>query len=190
MTSSQQSGRVLVVDDEEAVADLYGAWLAPEYDVHTAYEGGRALELVDGNIDVMFLDRQMPGRSGDEVLDVLNDRDLDCRVVMVTAVDPGFDIVEMPFDDYLIKPVTREDLTESLEEMITRDAYDDQMQEYFALVSKKATLDAEKNPAELAQSDAYADITERVEILGEQVDDTATEFDSFESLFHELPGGG
>jgi DNA-binding response OmpR family regulator len=181
---------VLVVDDEEAVADLYGAWLAPDYEVLTAYDGRRALELVDGSVDVVFLDRQMPGKSGDEVLDEVNERDLDCRIVMVTAVDPGFDIVEMPFDDYLIKPVTREGLTESLEEMMTRDAYDDQMQEYFALVSKKATLDAEKNPAELAQSDAYADVTERVEALREKVDDTAAEFDSFESLFHELPGSG
>lgn len=189
MTATQQSERVLVVDDEEAVADLYGTWLASDHDVITAYDGDSALELVDDSIDVVFLDRQMPGRSGDEVLDVVDERGLDCRVVMVTAVDPGFDIVEMPFDDYLIKPVTREALTESLDEMMTRDAYDDQMQEYFALVSKKATLDSQKNPAELAESEGYAEITEQVESLGQQVDATAAQFDSFEGLFHELPDG-
>lgn len=95
MTAARQSGRVLVVDDEEAVADLYAARLESEHDVITAYDGERALEVVDDNIDVVFLDRQMPGCPGDEVLDVVDERDLDCRVVMVTAVDPGFDILEM-----------------------------------------------------------------------------------------------
>ena len=189
MTASQRSGRVLVVDDEEAVADLYAAWLGRDHDVLTAYGGEQALELVDDSVDVVFLDRQMPGRSGDEVLDVVHERGIDCRVVMVTAVDPGFDIVEMPFDDYLTKPVTREELTDSFEEMITRDEYDEQMQEYFALVSKKATLDAQKSPTELAQSEAYSDVVDRVEHLGEQVDATAAQFDSFEGLFSELPGG-
>lgn len=189
MTATQLSGRVLVVDDEDAVADLYATWLETDHDVRTAYDGERALELVDDDVDVVFLDRQMPGLSGDEVLDALDERDVDCRVVMVTAVDPGFDIVEMPFDDYLIKPVTREALTESVEDMLTRDTYDDQMQEYFALVSKKATLDAQKNRAELAESDAYAEISARVEEVRSQVDATAAQVTSFEGLFHELPGG-
>ncbi len=44
--------------------------------------------------------------SGDEVLDTIAERGIDPAVVMVTAVDPDFDIVEMPFDEYLTKPVT------------------------------------------------------------------------------------
>jgi len=155
-----------------AVADLYANWLDADHDVQAAYDGDQALELADDGLDVVFLDRQMPGRSGDEVLEVLDERGLDCRIVMVTAVDPGFDIVEMPFDDYLIKPVTREGLTDAVEEMLTRDTYDDQMQEYFALVSKKATLDAQ-NRSELAESDAYAEISTRVEEFRDQVDETA-----------------
>lgn len=187
MTSAQQSARVLVVDDEKAVADLYATWLNTDHDVISAYDGEQALELVDETVDVIFLDRQMPGRSGDEVLDAIDKRGLDCRVVMVTAVDPGFDIVEMPFDDYLIKPVTREELVESIDEMLTRDTYDDQIQDYFALVSKKATLEAQKAPTELNESDAYAKITDQVEEMGEEVDATASQFHSFEGVFKELP---
>jgi DNA-binding response OmpR family regulator len=189
MTGTHRSGRVLVVDDEEAVADLYAAWLRADHDVITAYDGDRALELIDERTDVVFLDRQMPGRSGDDVLDVVDERGLDCRVVMVTAVDPEFDIVDMPFDDYLTKPVTREALTESVDEMLTRNTYDEQIQEYFAVVSKKATLDAQKDPSELAESEAYAEISEQVEALSERVDSTAGQINSFEGLFHELPGG-
>ncbi|SFR92728.1 Response regulator receiver domain-containing protein [Halomicrobium zhouii] len=189
MTTTNRSGRVLVVDDERAVADLYANWLEPDHDVQVAYDGNQALELATDDVDVVFLDRQMPGQSGDEVLEVLDERGFDCRIVMVTAVDPGFDIVEMPFDDYLIKPVTREALTESVADMLTRDTYDEQMQEYFALVSKKATLDAQKSRAELAESEAYAEITTRVDEFRNRVDETAAQVTSFEGLFYELPGG-
>lgn len=188
MTTTQQTGRVLVVDDEETVADLYATWLGEDHDVICAYDGEHALEVVDESIDVVFLDRQMPGRSGDDVLDAIDERDLECRIVMVTAVDPGFDIVEMPFDDYLTKPVTRVELVASVDEMLTRDTYDEQMQEYFALVSKKATLETRKSPAELDESSGYAEIAARVEELGNLVDTTASQFESLDGVFQELPG--
>jgi DNA-binding NarL/FixJ family response regulator len=55
-------------------------------------------------------DRHMPGLSGEDLLSELVDRDYYGRVVMVTAVDPGIEVLDMPFDDYLCKPVDREEL--------------------------------------------------------------------------------
>ena len=129
-TPNTQSGKptVLVVDDEEDIADLYSTWLREEYEVRTAYGPHGALQRADEDVDVVFLDRQMPEMTGDEVLDHLRERELDCRVVMVTAVDPDFDIVDMPFDDYLTKPVMMDDLREATERMRTRETYDEQMQ--------------------------------------------------------------
>jgi DNA-binding response OmpR family regulator len=186
--SRTESVSVLVVDDEQDIAELYSMWLKREYHTATAYDGEQALEHVDESTDIVFLDRQMPGLSGDEVLDQVDNLDIDCRVVMVTAVDPDFDIVDMPFDDYLTKPVTREDLLGAVDEMLSRESYDDQMQEYFAAVSKKATLESEKNPAELDESDEYAEINQRVDELSEQADQSAAEVDDVEALFHDLPG--
>ena len=40
----------------------------------------------------------MPQLSGDEVLNTIRDRDLDCQVVMVTGVTADFDILDLPFD--------------------------------------------------------------------------------------------
>lgn len=180
---------VLVVDDESDVAELYTAWLSRTYDVRTANDGDEALEKADDDVDVIFLDRQMPGKSGDEVLDILDERGLDCRVVMVTAVDPDFDIVEMPFDDYLTKPVSREELSSTVDEMQTRDSYDDQLQEYFSLASKKATLEAEKHPSELEGNDEYQAISQQVEDLHASATETVTEVDNYEAVFSEFPGG-
>jgi DNA-binding response OmpR family regulator len=109
---------------------------------------------------------------------------------MVTAVDPDFDIVEMGFDDYLTKPVMHEDLDDAVETMRERDGYDDTLQEYFALTSKKATLEAEKTPSELQRSEEYQQMVERVDELQNEADTAVSSFDDdFDSLFQEFPGG-
>jgi len=62
--------------------------------------------VIDETVDVVLLDRMMPGMSGQEVLAAIRERGLDCRVAMVTAVDADFDVIEMGFDEYLGKPRT------------------------------------------------------------------------------------
>ena len=118
---------VLVVDDERELADLYTEWLSDAHSVRTAYSGSEALELVDATVDVVLLDRRMPDLSGDEVLGEIDTGALDCRVVMLTAVDPGGEIVDMPFDDYLVKPVTDEVLHDAVERMRARDRHDEKV---------------------------------------------------------------
>ncbi len=189
--SNSEDVTVLVVDDERDIADLYSTWLGEEHDVRTAYGAGEALDEADDAVDVVFLDRQMPEMNGDEVLEVLRERDFDCRVVMVTAVDPDFDIVDMPFDDYLTKPVMLEDLHEAVDRMLTRENYDERMQEFFSLASKKATLEAEKDHVELQGNEEYERLEAEVETLRKEADQSVTEFsdaEDFETLFHEFPG--
>jgi len=184
---------VLVVDDEEDIVDLYSAFLADEYDVMTATGGEAALSVVDDDVDVVVLDRRMPDRSGDEVLEAIRDRGYDCRVVMITAVDPDFDIVEMGFDDYLVKPVSKEDLIEIVETVHSRSEYEADVQEYYSLTSKKALLEAEKSERELENSEEYADLVERVDDLSSRVDDAISgmsDHEDFVGAFQDLPGEG
>lgn len=168
---SDELDTVLVVDDEERLADLFATWLEGSYEVHTAYDGQSALDLLDESVSVVLLDRRMPGLSGDEVLDQIRDEGFDCRVIMVTAVDPDFDIIEMGFDDYLVKPISKDELLEIIEQVTTRAKYNTELQEFFSLVSKKALLETEKSERELEESEEYAKLTERVNDLREQVDE-------------------
>ena len=191
-TNQSDETTVLVVDDERDIADLYSAWLEESYAVRTAYGAGEALEKTDEAVDVVLLDRQMPEMTGDEVLERVRERELDCRVVMVTAVDPDFDIVDMPFDDYLTKPVMLEELRDAVERMRTREDYDEKMQDFFALSAKKATLEAQKDPVELRNNEEYERLDQQVEELREEADDTVAEIsetDDFEAIFQEFPGG-
>ena len=152
---------VLVVDDDRALADTCEYWLRDEYDVRVAYGGAQALEQVDEDVDVVLLDRRMPDVSGDDVLDEIDARGLDCRVAMMTAIAPDTDIVEMPFDEYLVKPVDEESVTETVEELLVRAEFDDRIREYFALASTEAVLDGR----EVRDPAALDELAERVREL-------------------------
>lgn len=112
---------VLFVDDEPSIADGHAELLADEYRTLTAYDGATALDRVE-EADVVCLDRRMPGTSGAEVLEALRDRGHDCPVVMLTAVEPDADVVEMGFDEYLCKPIDRQALRETIDRLLARSA--------------------------------------------------------------------
>lgn len=180
--------RVLIVDDEAALADLYAARLKGEYDTETAYGGEEALDVIDDDVDVVLLDRRMPRTSGDEVLEEIRNRGLDCRVAMVTAVDPDFDIFEMPFDAYLSKPVSGEDLEEVIDRLRRVSEYDQQMQQYFSLISKRVAIESGKPTMELDSNEEYEELLDEIETLSKQLDTAAEGFEDedIEALFSSL----
>lgn len=162
---------VLIVDDEEELANLYTTFLESEYDVVTATGGEQALERVDGSIDVVLLDRQMPEMSGDEVLARLAEHGIDVQVAMLTAVEPERDIVDLPFDEYKTKPVTRDELLVLVRVLVERATYDKHSQEFFSLAVKKATLEAVNEHG----SEEYEEVVERLNELREGIDMTLEE---------------
>lgn len=127
---------VLVVDDESMIRELYVAWLSDVHEVRTAGDGSAALSAADDAVDVVLLDRRMPGMRGDEVLGTLRERGLDCRVVMASAVDPGVDVLDLPFDDYLVKPAEADRLLAAVERATARTRLDPAGRAYVAAVAK------------------------------------------------------
>ena len=179
---------VLVIDDDDDVRATYELWLDDDWETYTAEDGQAALSILSPAVDVVVLDRMMPGLSGRDVLDAMRGREADPRVVMVTAVTPEPDIVDMPFDAYLSKPVDREELNRTVGTLLDRDKQDDQLREYYRLVEKRATLEAE-NPADvLAEDERYQQLTNRItELEGELNDDLADlDQDEFVALLDDV----
>ncbi|WP_336325668.1 response regulator transcription factor [Halovenus sp. HT40] len=186
MPSGSETATVLVVDDEEEVADVYALRLRSDYDTRVAYGGEDALDTIDIDVDIVLLDRRMPDISGDEVLEQIRKKGYDCRVIMLTAVDPGLDIVEMPFDDYLCKPVEKEDLVAAIEQQLQIQRYDEQLSEYFEVTSKLALLESELPPQEREQSEELERLTDRADALREDLSDLLDEFDSLDEAFQSI----
>jgi DNA-binding response OmpR family regulator len=187
--TADQLPRALVVDDEKEVADAYALRLRGQCTVETVYGGEPALDAVEAEtIDVVLLDRHMPGLSGDEVLTELRDRAFDGRVVMVTAIDPGFDVLDMPFDDYLCKPVEREDVRAAVDQQCTILGYET-LGEYFSLESTCSVIEAELPDEQREDHEKYQQAKARAETLEARarrlLDDPADLLDTFETVDRE-----
>ena len=101
--------RVLVVEDEVPLADAVARGLRREgMAVDTAYDGEVGLEkAMMTRYDVLVLDRDLPGRSGDDICARLAREGSLTRVLMLTAAGTIEDRVaglELGADDYLGKP--------------------------------------------------------------------------------------
>lgn len=110
--------RVLIVDDEPLARASLRSLLEPEPDVHLVGEcrnGKEALEaLLAGGVDLVFLDVQMPGLTGFDVLETLPAarRPL---VVFVTAYEEfALRAFEVHAIDYLVKPFDDERFARAL----------------------------------------------------------------------------
>lgn len=169
--------RVLVVDDERELADLYAIWLGEAFDVTVAYGGESALEtIVTQQVDVVFLDRHMPDLSGDLVVVSLRDRGLDVPVVMVTGVSPDVDIIRLGFDEYLTKPVDRETLLETAHEMLELESYETVTKQLSALRVKRNVLQMEVPDRKLDADERYHELLSEIERL-----------ERMETVFHGGP---
>lgn len=147
MTDGSPSGdgpapTVLAVDDEPDLVELYRVYLQDRYDVRLATGGEEALSRMDDDVDVVLLDRRMSDLTGKEVLSEMRAAGYDTQVAMVTAVEPDIDVVDMQFDDYQTKPVSREEIRALVAVLLRRAEFDEQSQRFFALASKKAALEA------------------------------------------------
>jgi two-component system, LytTR family, response regulator len=112
------SARVLIVDDEAPARRRLRAQLARERDIVLVGEAGDGPEAVAAiraqRPDVVFLDVQMPGMNGFEVIETVGVEVMPA-VVFVTAYDEfALDAFEVAAADYLLKPFTEERLRKAL----------------------------------------------------------------------------
>jgi DNA-binding response OmpR family regulator len=101
--------RILVVEDEPLLADAVAEGLRhAAHAVDVVYDGAAALERVDVNdYDVVVLDRDLPGMSGDRLCAEIVASGATTRVLMLTASGTLADKVDglsRGADDYLAKP--------------------------------------------------------------------------------------
>ena len=108
------SSRILVVDDDVALAEMIGIVLQNEgYDVFFCADGSAALaQFQEHNPDLVLLDVMLPGMDGFDVCRAIR-RVSDAPIVMLTARSDTSDVVtglEAGADDYVPKPFNPKEL--------------------------------------------------------------------------------
>lgn len=79
--------RILSVDDETSFTELLKQYFEPRgFEIEITSQGERALELLGKNhYDVALLDLKMSGINGDEVMREIKSRNIDVKVIFITA---------------------------------------------------------------------------------------------------------
>src|SRR5262249_39918521 len=119
------SMRVLGGEDGPLIADAVAEWLRREaLAVDVAYDGDAALERLGVNdYDVLVLDRDLPGVSGDEVCEAVVESGAHTRILMLTAAAAVRERVaglRLGADDYLTKPFAFVELSARVHALLRR----------------------------------------------------------------------
>mgnify|MGYP002717599735 CR=1 FL=1 len=119
------NGRVLVVDDDPALAEMLGIILHNEgLEVTHVADGSLAVQAFrDSKPDVVLLDVHLPDLSGLEVLRRMRDHDESVPVLFLTAKDAVEDRVAgltAGGDDYVTKPFSLEEVVARIRAVLRR----------------------------------------------------------------------
>jgi len=121
--------RVLVVMGIEHIAETYEQTLQDEYEVDTATGVAEALDVIGEDHDVVILDGQLSQDADVVIVDELQKRGVDCRIVLVFDEEPAASVLELGCTDYLVTPVDGEELNETVGRVIQIGKYVDRRRE-------------------------------------------------------------
>lgn len=106
--------RILVIEDDQSIAEIVGILLRTEgFEVSYCADGNQAINAFQVvNPDLVLLDLMLPGRDGVDVCRAIRDTS-GVPIVMLTARSDTSDVVtglEAGADDYVVKPIKNEEL--------------------------------------------------------------------------------
>ena len=119
--------RILIVEDERAIADIVAFNLNREnYETETALDGTKGLSMaLEQDFDLILLDVMLPGLDGWEVLKALREKKT-TPVIMLTAREEELDKIhglELGADDYITKPFSMNELKARIKANLRRVEY-------------------------------------------------------------------
>jgi two-component system, LytTR family, response regulator len=124
--------KTAIADDEPLARERLKLLLASDHDVEIVADCRNGSEVVtalkNGKLDLLFLDIQMPGKTGFDVIDEIGLPNMPITVFVTAHNEFAVEAFEVNALDYLVKPVERKRLEEALARVKERI----RMQEAFA----------------------------------------------------------
>lgn len=166
--------RVLVVDDDPGIVKVVRAYLEQAgFEVSVAYDGKKAMQIArNDRPDLVILDLMLPEMDGWDVCRALR-KESDVPIIMLTArVEESDKLIglELGADDYVTKPFSPRELVARVRSVLRR------------------VGGMPSRPERLSRGEITIDLSRHsVEVRGEAVDLTPTEFDLLATLMED-PG--
>ncbi len=124
-----RKGRVLVIDDEESVRKpIHLSLTKSGYEVVEAENGEQAIKILNEGdnplvVDTILCDIRMPKVNGTEAISYFRTQYPSIPVVVLTGypdVQLSTSLLKAGVKDYLVKPVTREELLKAVAQAVTQ----------------------------------------------------------------------
>lgn len=124
MNAVSEKQKILVVDDDQHIAELISLYLMKDgYDTQEVYDGKQALEAVTTyEPNLILLDLMLPGMDGYQVCAEVR-KTSKVPIIMLTAKGETFDKVlglELGADDYIVKPFDPKELVARVKAVLRR----------------------------------------------------------------------
>jgi two-component system response regulator HydG len=137
-------GRILIVDDDQAMCDLLDVGLRKrDYAVTTTRSGLDALQLMaGGEFDVVVTDVNMGAMNGIDLCRQIVQNRPDIRVVVITAfgsLETAIDAIRVGAYDFITKPFELETLTLALDRAIEHRALREEVRRLRQVVAEAST---------------------------------------------------
>ncbi|HDO36157.1 MAG TPA: response regulator transcription factor [Nitrospirae bacterium] len=115
--------KILIVEDEQKIADIVKAYLEKEgFTIFTAENGRRAIELLKEGFGLIILDLMLPDISGEEICSTIRN-DSDIPIIMLTAKSEEDERIKglgLGADDYVVKPFSPRELVARVKALLRR----------------------------------------------------------------------
>ena len=116
--------KILIVDDDENIADIISLYLTKEcFETSIVYDGESALRIIDEfKPNLMILDLMLPGMDGYQVCREVR-KSSNLPIIILSAKGETFDKVlglELGADDYMIKPFDSKELVARVKALLRR----------------------------------------------------------------------
>jgi DNA-binding response OmpR family regulator len=177
------SANVLIVEDEQNLATLYKRQLQDTYDVEVAVTAKKAYSKAGEDTDVVLLDRSLRNATGAEILmELKSDPAVDAQFAMITGEEPTQEIIELPIDEYKMKPVSRGELRAVVKTLELRHHFQATAKELFALTSKRGAL----QEAGRTNGDDYDKLSTAIKQRRDQINEILDKIQNA-SVFRDFP---
>ena len=180
--------KILLVDDEEGIRTVLGISLRDVgYEVHTAENGFRALEIFrEHHPEIVLTDIKMPGMDGIELLETIKTERPQTEVIMITGhgdLDLAIKSIKLDAADFVTKPINQDVLDIALGRARERLDHRHQIKRY----TENLEQTVREKSARLIELERRLAVGQVVEGMSDAMRSITEAFEGGADYFNEMP---
>jgi DNA-binding response OmpR family regulator len=183
--------KILIVEDDQEINKMVQTLLRKnQYEIASAYSGTEALLLLEKDtFNLVLLDLMLPGLSGEEVLNHINEH-IKIPIICVSAKDDlntKLELIRDGADDYITKPFNNEELIVRIGAVLRRTNKASTIKDTKKLKFKDLVLDSENHMVTIKDEQIELTVKEYniLELLMSNPKKVFTKQNIFESVWAE-----